>query len=349
MTEPAPSATRRGPIVAVVLLLAALWRLIDIRIHPWSPDQDFTVDLASSTWRELLALTTADVHPPLYYAIVKLWFLVAPNTLESAQVLSVIISTATLILVWKLAGKEWGERAGWIALMCASFAPYAVFWGHMARNHQLLPLAVVWALLARSQWLESPSRASWWNSAAALALAMQTNYLGCVFAVLWVGSIMIEHRAPMRDRLLFVGSSAPGAILFAPWLPILLEHTTSVPMNAGFFQEQVSPIYFYFHALFGGMIAYQPNQEGVFFIVCLLIFAIPSAIGLATFRGKPGLAFLLIAMPLVPIAMVSIGGWTLAERHLLFALPLYYAWWGSALDATLRKFQRPAAKPEETT
>lgn len=349
MSEPASPAPRRGPIVAVILLLAAVWRLLDIRLHPWSPDQQFTVDLASGTWSDLIARTTADVHPPLYYALVKLWYLFTPNALESAQVLSVIISTATLFLIWKFATEEWGERAGWFALVCASFAPYAVFWGHMARNHQLLPLAVVWALLARSRWLANPSNGAWWSSACALAFAMHTNYMGGVFAALWVASVIIEFRVPLRERFTFAASAAPGAILFAPWLPILIDHTASKPVNAGFFQEQVSPVYFYYHSLFGEMIAYQPNQEGVLFIFCLLIFAIPSAIGLATFRGKPGLAFLLIAMPLLPIAMVSIGGWTLAERHLLFALPLFYAWWGSALDATLRKFQRPAAKPEETT
>ncbi len=326
MSEPVPSTTRRGPIVAVILFLAALWRLIDIRLLPWSPDQQFTVDLASSSWRDLLALTTADVHPPLYYAIVKLWYLITPNTLESAQALSVIFSTITLWLIWKFATLEWGERAGWIALACAAFAPYAVFWGHMARNHQLLPLAVAWALYARSRWLAAPSRLHWWSSAAALALAMQTNYIGGVFAALWVASIIAEYRTPLRDRLVFIASAAPGAILFAPWLPILMKHTTSSTMNAGFFQEEVSPIYFYFHALFGGMIAYQPNQEGVQFIARLLLFAVPSALGLLSLKGKPGLAILLIALPTVPIAMVSIGGWTLAERHLLFALPLFYAW-----------------------
>ena len=347
MSEPAPPNPRRGPIVAVILFLAAAWRLLDIRLHPWSPDQQFTVDLASGTWGELLARTTADVHPPLYYALVKVWYIFTPDTLDSAQVFSVLISTATLYLIWKLATTEWGERAGWIALVCAAFAPYAVFWGHMARNHQLLPLAVVWALLARSRFLANSSRAQWWSSAAALAFAMQTNYMGGVFVALWLASILIEYRVPLRERFTFAGSAAPGAILFAPWVPILLEHTASSNVNAGFFQEQVSPIYFYYHALFGDMVAYQPNQEGLLFIVCLLIFAIPSAIGLTTFQGKPGLAFLLVAMPLVPIAMVSVGGWTLAERHLLFALPLFYAWWGSAVDASIRKFRRAPSTPTE--
>ncbi len=336
--RPGESARVRGRAAFLLILAAAgAWRVLDCRLHPWSPDQLFSVRLAQLPWGEMLAETTADVHPPLYYALLKLWFLAAPNTLEGAQWMSVAFSLATLAAIRALARDLFGEGAGWVALLSAAFAPYAVFWSHTARNHAILPLFAAGTSLFGWRYLRDRRRGDWWLCAACLALAFQTNYMGVVFGAVWCVAMVFERGHPLIERLRLCGAGAPGAILFSPWVSIMFEHTTRREFNPGFFQEQVSPIYLYYHAIFGGMVAYQPPQSGVAFVVFLGVFAIVCGLGLRVLRERPTLGFLLLAVPLVPILMARFGSMTLAERHLLFALPLFYVYWGGAVAGLLRR------------
>lgn len=290
----------------------------------------------------MLAATTADVHPPFYYALLKLWFLVVPDSLEGAQWLSVLFSLGTLVLIRELATDIYGRRAGWIALAVASFSPYAVFWSHATRNHAILPLFVAGACLWGWRYLQSPSGRNWWLTAACLALAFQTNYMGLIFGAVWCIAMVLERGAPLMQRLRLCGAGAPGAILFSPWIAIMFEHTTRPEFNAGFFQEQISPAYLYYHALFGGMIAYQPPQSGLPFLAGLAAFATICAFGLRSLAARPTLGLMLVALPLVPVVMVKLGSMTLAERHLLFALPLFFVFVGGAAEGLMRRLEARA-------
>lgn len=328
--KPSPPAITDRLAVGGVLVLAAAWRIADAFIHPWSPDQLFSVRLAGLPWAEMLAATTADVHPPFYYALLKVWFLAAPDTLSGAKMLSIAFSVATLLAIREIARDAFGDRAGWIAFLAASFSPYAVFWSHTTRNHAILPLFVACSCLFGWRYLREPSGRNWWLTAVFLALAFQTNYMGLVFGALWCIAMILERGVPLLDRLRLCGAGAPGAILFAPWVAIMFEHTTRREFNPGFFQEQLSPAYLYYHALFGRMEAYQPPQAGVMYLAFGL-FAVVCGIGLRALRSRPTLGFLLVALPLVPILLVKFGSMTLAERHLLFTLPLFYAYFGGAV------------------
>lgn len=342
--EVKPLGVRGSWALAGVLAAALAIRLADLWLHPrtdaqLAPDQGYTVDLARLGWSELIARTAADTHPPLYYMLVKLWYALTPDTLRWAQMLSLLFAAGSLYLTFRLARDLFSRPAGWLALVSAALAPYQIYWHQAARNHLLLPPAaalVVWLsyrLLERLR--EEPDRGHrglWLALCAAWVLAVQTNYMGLVFGVTWGAAFLLAERAPLRARVRLALAPLAALLTLAPWAAVLMRQAAEGPMNVPFFQETVSPVYLYYHAVFGTMDRYQPDQSGAWFVLGMLAFAAVAVAGGRAVGTRWSWWLLLILAPTLPIVIAATARWTLAERHLLFALPLFMAHWGAGLE-----------------
>ena len=92
-------------------------------------DELFTVGLAEHSYGELVRLTAADVHPPLYYCIVKLFAdlckLIAPGagTIVLAKIVSVLPYFILLIYVAAFIRKRFGMFTGGLFLFCVTAMP----------------------------------------------------------------------------------------------------------------------------------------------------------------------------------------------------------------------------------
>ncbi len=343
---PVPLRPAERGVLAVVLAGALLLRALDALLwHPFTPDEEFTLALGRMHWGEMLRATAADTHPPLYYALVKLVFLLTPDGYAPARLLSVALAGATLWLIFRFARDGFSPAAGWVALLCASFAPYMIYWQHAARNHQLLPPAVLLIIGLSYRYASGGGRARWWALAAAWLVAIQTNYMALVFGLVWGAAFILAEPMAPRRRARLAATPLPGLLSFVPWLGILGRQVQAGPMNKGFFQETVSPIYLYFHALFGRMEPYQPNQTGPLFLLALLAFALVAVLGARAVGRRWSFWVLLLGLPTMPIVAAKAAGWTLAERHLAFALPVFFVYWGAACVATVRQLRARCRAP----
>jgi uncharacterized membrane protein len=84
--------------IPVVLFVAArLWRLTASCL--WF-DEIFGVHAARMKWAEMFKFVAADIiHPPLFYALLKLWISIGGESLLWLRLLPVILSTAALVPV----------------------------------------------------------------------------------------------------------------------------------------------------------------------------------------------------------------------------------------------------------
>lgn len=352
-----PLTPRAGLLLAGILLLAFALRTADIWLKPdipgvvAAPDEGYSVALARLPWAELVHQTAQDTHPPFYYALLKTWFLLTRDTQESARLLSVLFSTATLFYLFLLTRRLFGLPAAWWALVCAAFAPYQIYWGHLARMHAILPLFVTMIVWHTVLWLEAGRRRDWVLCAIAWVLAVQTNYMALVFGPVWGVAVLVWTGACWRRRLQILPTGLIGLLLLLPWLAVLRSQVESGPMNRPFRQETMSPIYLYYHALFGAMQPWQPPQSGAAYGL-FVGFALVFAAGIRAVGRRAGFWVLLLAAPTLPILVAKWRGWTMAERHLLFTLPIFMAYWGAACHAAsmrLLALTRRASPPRPPT
>lgn len=92
-------------------------------------DELFTVGLAEHSYGELVRLTAADVHPPLYYCMVKLFVdlckLIVPGagTIIPAKIVSVLPYFILLIYAVTLIRRRFGLFTGGLFLFCVTAMP----------------------------------------------------------------------------------------------------------------------------------------------------------------------------------------------------------------------------------
>ncbi len=164
-------------------------------------------------------LRSTDVHPPLYFCLLTVWRGWLGPSIEGARLLSLLLSTGAVVLLYLLL-----EAAGWprpfFPSLVFSVTSGAVFYGHEARPYALalflIMSAALLALKAEAAGPDPRHRSLVCSLAMALCcgLAFQTNFLSLfpVAAVLgWYtirvwshskGLILAAHAAALAVALI---------------------------------------------------------------------------------------------------------------------------------------------------
>jgi uncharacterized membrane protein len=87
-------------LVLVAALALRTWKLGEKNL--WL-DEAASWDLATSSIARLIALTAADIHPPLYYLALKLWVWIFGDSVGALRSLSVVSGVLAVYLMYRLA------------------------------------------------------------------------------------------------------------------------------------------------------------------------------------------------------------------------------------------------------
>jgi hypothetical protein len=211
---------RWTPLAVALLVQAALlfWRLD--RLPIWG-DEQFTLDVAALPWGEIGATLRRDIHPPLYFALAKLWAalplagteIVRLRAFSALTMLGATVALDRLIL----AGRPETVRRWTLAVWALS--PAVLLYGRMARSYALQTLLAALALFFAMRLIERPS---WRRSVAAgvaLAAVLYTHYLPglAVAAALAVGAAVARRIGPAAVAL------ATAGLVYTPWAAVLFE------------------------------------------------------------------------------------------------------------------------------
>lgn len=150
--------------------------------------------VGSATCAEITAgLAESDVHPPLYYLVLSKWRRLFGASIETARLLSVLSSLASVVLFYLLLRSS-GSARPFAPALVYSLSSGAVHYAHEARNYSLallMLLAGVYLAYLTTQ-IEPKNRRNLWMSSISiglfLGLAFQTNYLTVfpvIFVLLW--------------------------------------------------------------------------------------------------------------------------------------------------------------------
>jgi len=221
-----PQTAHRAIVALGALAVMLCWMLAG-RNDIWF-DEFFTYETARLSWHGIVVRTLHDVHPPLFYFLLKPcifwgfgeWLLRAPSGLfQGASVVVFCLATAPLF----------GRRTSVLLGVFLVFSPLLLRFGSEARQYALMSLAQAVALLAIVRlWLGEemvlPRRLAWLAAyAAALLCGLYTHNLFTLEAAWLAGLLVLAALAqPRAKRLAAVGAwlavhAAVGACYF-PWL-----------------------------------------------------------------------------------------------------------------------------------
>lgn len=231
-TAPNSSKLQRWRWLLPILLLAFWLRvfLLDGQSLWW--DEGISLHLATSSFAEIIANRIVNIHPPLYFFLLKIWVALTGTTVFAARYSSVLGSFLQMALVYAVLRRWFGRRVAAVGLVMTAVWSLSIVYGQELRVYAFLPL--VYLLLVGLAWeigLGKPSRRQWLALAVVEWVALHLHY-NALFLLLFVNVWLLFKlwRGPQFATWLKVQVVAGLASL--PWAVGVLLNRSAVQAEA---------------------------------------------------------------------------------------------------------------------
>jgi 4-amino-4-deoxy-L-arabinose transferase-like glycosyltransferase len=228
-----------GRLLVLIVLLGLVLRIYRFDALSLWLDEGFTVYFSRLPWLSVLGLEGAyDVHPPLYYALVKAVSLGVPEVI-AGRLVSVVAGAATVAVLYALVARLLGPWAGVISALVLAVSPLHIWYSQEARQYALVVLLVCLSYLALVEYGRS-LRVGWAVLyLVALIVALYTEN-SAIYAILPQALVLSAIIIRQGRRAMPLIVAVTGVILgFLPWLPQLLRFAGPVSDQA---QYVVTPL-----------------------------------------------------------------------------------------------------------
>jgi mannosyltransferase len=162
--------------------------------------------------------SSQEATPPLFFALT--WLTKGFDGVEGLRVISLLAGLAAIPLTYLLGLRTVGRPAAMVGAALIALCPLQIFYATEARAYSLVMLLCVIAALAMLIAVED-GRARWWIVYGLSVAAAAYTHFTSVFALLVLfGWVMVARPEARRPALL---ANAGAALLFAPWIPQVLD------------------------------------------------------------------------------------------------------------------------------
>jgi len=342
--------SRRPVFVALATLLGFALRLPMLGDVPPRWDEGWSVAHAALDPGEILTVTAADVHPPLYYLLLGAWQRLVDVDLFAVRYFSVLSSTTAIPLIY-VAARAWAgsARAATLAAWFMAWLPLGVYYGAVARMYALAPSLVLLAAYGASRLGaegEQSRRASIAFTLGAAA-AMLTLY-HAVWALAAVATYAFGRAIIRRDwraaRSLALSISV-ALLIFAPWglfaVPQFLARAAAESAtNIG---QQFPLTYFLRQGVYDLTMSQQIGEAGLIVTGAIIAVGLIAAAARRASTIRLVLPALAIAFTLTGVAFAA-RQWAFNARMLICAAPALAMWLGWSFDQLLPGRAMPHAQ-----
>jgi hypothetical protein len=264
-------------LILAVYVAARVW---DLTSYGLFSDEIFSLWLAGSGWREMMAFAIEDVvHPPLFYALFKVWILAGGDSLLWIKLFPVAASVGAVIPFFLLC-RELKLKAAAINLAFALMAvnEYLITYSQDLRMYSLLMLLTLLSMWLFAAYFNSPRPSSKAHAAllAANLLLVYTHYYGWLV----VGAEFLFLLLWRRERLRpFSLALALMIACFLPWV-YLVAHASvekgGLAANLGWNSRPTFGDLAWFYQILNGPLAYHWKGFGTPLVRLLFGFPVLS-------------------------------------------------------------------------
>lgn len=324
---------------ALIFVFIAV-RLANLTTFCLDSDEVFSVRIARLGWGAMLDAAARDaVHPPLFYALLKVWIHIGGESRLWLRMLPLAFSLAAAPVFLALCRELRLSRAQTaLAFLFLAVNPYQVFHSQYVRMYSLAFLLSLCSLAAFVRFANTGRRA--WLLDAANLLLVYTHYFGWLLVGAELLYLAVSHRARLRRAALGAGFVALGAApwLVAAWRGAMAKGGLAVNLH---WIARPGPAQFvwYFAGLNGPIRPYIVAIALIPAFVAVLVFGLRAAESRRT-------AFLLTLAFVPPVAAFVISNMAAesiwGSRYLIVAAAPYFILLALALDALPGRIRKPA-------
>lgn len=336
--------------LAIFSLASALVSLcIGLKQSVWF-DEAYSILLARQSYGDIVQLTSQDVHPPVYYWLLKTWMAISGDGELALRSLSVLFLGGSVAMIGVIARRVFGAKTAMLMLPFVAFAPFLVRYGFEIRMYSMVSfigvLGTYILLLAVEQSSIRTRRQLLCVYAILVALGVYTLYFSVLIWMTHLAWILWRSRATKRTHLAFEAITAYGAsfLLFLPWIPVFLSRAGGSTLSSVTHQLNVDNLI----GIISFAVLYEsPWRLGMLGVAVGLVIASIFVLSMTAYKAvktkeKPYLILLAgyVVVPVLVLIVVTYFQPIYLERYMAHIIIGGYAFVGVSAAVSLRGRRR---------
>ena len=228
-----------------VFVVISLWTITKSSI--WF-DEAFGAYMIRFNFWEIARYTGTDVHPPLYYWLLKCWGMMFGNTELALRSMSVFFGAIAIIFGYLLTNKLFNKNAARISLLFMSLSPMLVRYAQEMRMYTLVAAIALAATYTLVIALESKKKLPWIVYGVLVALGMWTHYFSAIVWIAhWIWQADNVRRVAGKGKFIkeffsknWITAYVVAIAVYSAWIPVFLVQS-QVVQYFGFWIPAVTP------------------------------------------------------------------------------------------------------------
>lgn len=257
-------------IITVIISISYVSLIFNNNI--WT-DEAFTIDLVSSgSVQDIISGTANDVHPPLYYLIVRLFVSIFGSNIQVYKIVSIIPMILTMILALFCVRPWFGQKASILFVLFLNGIPCVLEYSVQIRMYSWTVFFITLCGLSAYGIIKHNHNVHWILLSLSALCACYTHNFAMIsaffiYVILGIALIAKLRKLPVKWLL----SGAFVNICYLPWLFILLRQTTGRVNNYWIEKITLQTVKGYFSDLFGSRLPYSTTMFVVLLLLSLML------------------------------------------------------------------------------
>ena len=208
-------------------------------------DEYFTLSLINFNVGDLISITAADVHPPLYYLILKFamnvfgLFGISPHNLFAVRLVSIIPYVIIMIISYVKIRKEYGWLTAGLFMLSLGVMSEFFLYFLIARMYSWAILFLLVAFIYTKEIFTKGNLKYWMIVTIASVLAAYTHYFAAISAVclylIIIYYVLTKNRSQIKNLCI---SIVTGVLLYSYWISTLLNQLNAI--HQGFWVPRIT-------------------------------------------------------------------------------------------------------------
>lgn len=204
-------------------------------------DEVFRIYWSQRSYSDILEISKKETNPPLYLWILHTWYILGSGNISEvyARYLSLIFSVLTPIVIFYFGRSYFNDTAGKIAAVLFSFNPIQIKYAHNVSVYTIVTFLFVCSLyISYLFFRDFNDKFKRWIIFCTLIIvntALVYAHYFIIFGLIAEFFIALLYvRKNLNSFILYVASQVISAVLFLPWLPIMLSNSKATSWMSEF-------------------------------------------------------------------------------------------------------------------
>ena len=302
-------------VVALAVFTAiSIWNITGASI--WF-DEAFGAYLSQFNFIDIARYTASDVHPPMYYWLLKLWAMLFGNTDLAMRSMSVLFGGVAIVFGYLLTNRLFSRNIARVSLILMAVSPMLIRYSREMRMYTLVTAIAMAATYILVIAMESKKKLPWVIYGILVALGMWTHYFtALIWIAHWIWRADIIRRIAGKGKFIkqffskqWLMSHIIAVAVFVPWLPFMAIQFATVQAS-GFWIAPITPdtvINFMTNVVFYQDIGEVNNWLAIGFIVLIVAVSIMAVIVYKKQNQQQRQNYrLVMALAFIPVVILTV-------------------------------------------